>query len=245
MNTYIYDGSFDGLLTSIYEAYYRDEKPQEIVTEEDFQHNMFTNPIYITTDLQKAEKVYNAIRDKISNTALENVFYVFLSELEERGNWIYHYLRLGWKIGWKIDYYLSDNRVLSVHNIADKVKRERHRMLGLIRFRQLRNGLYYAPIETDYNIVGLVAPHFSKRMADQDWMIHDVKRNLAAIFNQQEWVITSVESMQELPVTDQELLYQQLWKNYFENIAIEDRKNSQLQKRNMPARYWKFLTEKI
>jgi hypothetical protein len=37
--------------------------------------------------------------------------------------------------------------------------------------------------------------------------------------------------------------YQGLWKKYFETIAIRERVNPSCQKRFMPVRYWKNLTE--
>jgi probable DNA metabolism protein len=37
---------------------------------------------------------------------------------------------------------------------------------------------------------------------------------------------------------------QQLWQTFFRTIAIPERKNPRLQKSNMPAKYWKYLTEK-
>ena len=37
---YIYDGSFEGLLTAIYEAYYRRQHPDEILSIEDIQENL-------------------------------------------------------------------------------------------------------------------------------------------------------------------------------------------------------------
>ena len=39
------------------------------------------------------------------------------------------------------------------------------------------------------------------------------------------------------------LFYEELWKEYFNNMAIESRKNPKAQKRSMPVRYWKHLTE--
>jgi probable DNA metabolism protein len=37
--------------------------------------------------------------------------------------------------------------------------------------------------------------------------------------------------------------YQDLWKKYFETIAIKERTNPRCQKNFMPVRYWKNLTE--
>jgi probable DNA metabolism protein len=41
-----------------------------------------------------------------------------------------------------------------------------------------------------------------------------------------------------------EKLFQALWKNYFEHIAIKERINPALHKRLLPKRFWKYLPEK-
>ncbi len=241
---YIYDGSFDGLLTAIYEAYYRKERPNKILFEEDFQESLLINKIIINTDEEKAKKVYKAIKDKISNIALKNVFYTYLSEFTDAGKWIYEYLRLGWKIGKDVDLNLSDERVLRIHKIKQKVSRERHLLLGLIRFREIQGNIYYAPIEPEYNVIGLVAPHFANRFADQNWIIHDVKRGLGAVYNTKEWIIRDIDIKEEIIYEESEIKYQQLWKEYFNSIAIKNRINPKLQRSNMPMKYWKYLIEK-
>ncbi|HBG76385.1 MAG TPA: hypothetical protein DDW86_05450 [Clostridiales bacterium] len=42
----------------------------------------------------------------------------------------------------------------------------------------------------------------------------------------------------------EELELQQLWKQYFEGIAIRGRYHPGLQRQFMPRRYWKYLVEK-
>jgi probable DNA metabolism protein len=242
---YIYDGSFDGLLTCIYEAYYRKETPEKILFREDDQENLLVQKIYIDQDKEKAEKVYAAIRTKISSSALRNVFYTFLSEHEDAGSLIYRYIQLGFKVGKDIDSYLSEDRVLDLHKVVQRVRKEKHLMLGLIRFRKLGENLYYASITPDNNILGLVAPHFSKRMADQNWVIHDTQRNMAAIYDQKEWVLTEMALEHSLDINEEEVFYQQLWQQYFKSIAIKNRINPKLQKRYMPKRYWEHLVEKV
>ncbi|MGF7057888.1 TIGR03915 family putative DNA repair protein [Brassicibacter mesophilus] len=241
---YIYDGSFDGLLTAIHEAYYRREQPNRITSEADIQQSFMISKVYIHTDNEKARKVYNSIQSKISAQALENVFYAFLSEVDDSSTAIYQYLRLGWKIGKDIDSHLSNDAVLKVHSICRKVRRENHAMLGLIRFRRLENDIYYSQIEPEYNIIGLAAPHFASRLSNENWVIHDLKRGIAAMYNKNEWIIKDVDTVDELKFEEDEEMYQQLWKEYFKSIAIKNRINPKLQKKNMPIRYWKYLIEK-
>ncbi|RYE25413.1 MAG: DUF4130 domain-containing protein, partial [Sphingobacteriales bacterium] len=39
-------------------------------------------------------------------------------------------------------------------------------------------------------------------------------------------------------------MYQLLWKSYFNNSNIKERKNMKLHIQHIPRRYWKYLTEK-
>ena len=41
-----------------------------------------------------------------------------------------------------------------------------------------------------------------------------------------------------------EELFQKLWKEYFKAINIKERNNPKLHRQNLPARFWKHLTEK-
>ncbi|OZV11218.1 hypothetical protein CIW83_16065 [Tissierella sp. P1] len=241
---YIYDGSFDGLLTSIYEAYYRREDIEDIVPKDSMEENFLVQKVFISTDGEKSRKVYEAIENKISEEALKRVFYAYLSELPRHGITILKYLQLGFKFGPQVDLNLSNDIILKMDNINYKVGMEKHRMLGLIRFKQLENGILYSSIEPDYNIVGLLAPHFASRMMNENWAIHDVKRGIGVLYNKKEWVIKDIEVTDSLMIKEDEEDYQELWKAYFKSIAIQSRINPKLQKRNMPMRYWKHLVEK-
>ena len=240
---FIYDGSFPGLLTAIYEAFYSDNFPEGIFREKNFTDNLFSITKKIETNQNKADKVYDAIRNKISNYTLRTIYYCYLSELDEIEIDLVYYLKLGFKEGAKINKYHSNNQVKKIISARKKVSREAHRMKGLLRFQTLKNGVYYGPMEPDYNIIEILARHFAKRLSDQDWIIHDLSRDIAAIYNQQQWALTPLKET-EIEISNTEQEYQDLWKEFFDNIAIENRKNLKLQQQNMPKKYWKHLIEK-
>lgn len=244
MIIYLYDGTFEGLLTAIYEAYYSGPRPDQIMQEETFQPNLLDETRLITTDNQKADRVYDSIKRRISGTALKNTYGVFLSEDPQAGTLIYRYLRLGWKLGSKVDLNLIHQDVLPVHRLNQRVNRETHRMLGLVRFQLLEKNLYYAPIEPDHNIVAMLAPHFLNRMGEQHWLIHDLKRGIGVLCNGAGWILTDVAEEYLPEMAQEEVHFQSLWKTYFKHIAIPERKNLRLQRSHMPARYWRHLTEK-
>jgi len=244
MNIYLYDGTFEGLLTSIYEAYYLPVKPDQILQENTFEPNLIDEVYQIATDPIKAEKVYGSIESKISPDALRHVYEVFLSEDVDGGTIIYRYLQLGYRIGSKIVQYSVHEDVLPVFKMSQRLWREQHRLLGLVRFKLLENGGYYAPVEPDNNVVALLGPHFAGRMGDLSWMIHDLRRGIAVLGQRGQWVMTTMERGELTGISQEEKEFQTLWRTYYKHIAIPERINPRLQKSHMPVRYWKYLTEK-
>ena len=244
MITYIYDGSFEGLLTCIYDAFYEVEKPDDIVSEMNYVENFLVEKVYIKTDMIKSEKVYEAIENKISHESLKRVFYAYLSELPQSEIMILKYLRLGFQIGPDVNMNLANEHVLNMDNLYKKVGKERHRLVGLLRFKKVKNNILYAQVEPDHNVIALVAPHFQARLSNENFIIHDTKREIAIFYNRDQWVIKDIEIPDPFLVRDMEENYEDLWRVYFNAISIKRKTNIKLQKRNMPMRYWKHLTEK-
>jgi len=245
MLAYVYDGSFEGLLTAIYEAYYRKVVPELVLSRNNLQFNMLYELVEIETDLDKADRVYRSVCDRISHDSLQHVYYVFLSEAPDAGTMIYNYLRFGWKVGSRLDLYMADDRVLKIHTVSRRVEHELHKMMGFARFRLVEGDIFYAPVKPDNNIVELLAPHFAERLSGQKWIIHDAGRGLAALYNRKDWIISDF-SADELPcASKEETEYQKLWKEFFNTLAIPSRYNPGLQRQLMPKRYWQYLTEKL
>lgn len=244
MVNYFYDGTFEGLLTLVYKAYYRHEVPSRISSTESIQQSFLDTNVHIKTDEEKSSKVYKSIREKISYQALKNVYHAYLSEIYDIETHIYQYIRLGFKEGKNVDLHLSDDRVLAVHTAARKVMHEQHLMLGMLRFKQLENNVYYAKYTPDHNITTLISNHFVRRFSDQNWIIHDLKRKYAAVYDRSNCIFIDLDEEFQRGIFNNGDNYEELWKDYFNNICIKERINPKLQRRNMPARYWKHLTEK-
>ncbi len=244
MLTYVYDGSFEGILTAIFEAFYRREEPDRILSEVGLQQDLLMRYVHIDTDAAKSDRVYQSIWQKISEDALKNVYHIFLSEEPDAGTLIYRYLKLGWKMGCKVDLHLSDDTVFKVMDINRRLGFEVHRLFGFVRFRQVEGGVFYSSLKPDHNVVELLAPHFAQRLSDQNWIIHDVRREIAALYNKKEWIVTEF-STNDIPlVTEGEKKYSTLWKEFFKTLAIPSRTNPRLQRQLLPRRYWDHLTEK-
>lgn len=243
---YYYDGTFKGMLSSVFQSYYLPFGPSDIRKKGQMgncQASLF-GEILIETSIEEAERVYNSIIDRISLKCLRNVYYAFLSEEKGIEMKILRYLKLGWTMGARVDDLLTDERVNDIHERAWKVSGERHRYLGFIRFTDI-HGIYYAPFEPSSNILELLCDHFASRLKDQYWVIHDRKRQIAALYDKRSWVIRSFQPSLTPSASKDEVSYRDLWKTYCHSTWIRGRTNLGLQTQNMPKKYWKYLTEKM
>ncbi len=258
MVDYLYDGTFEGFLCCIHAHYYRG-KAAGIYRKDDYQASMLHESRIIETEEEKATRVYEAIERKISKDDLRRIYRVFLSSDENKENLLLAYIRLGFREGDRISLLHSNPIVFDVQQCEHKVSIETHRIKGLARFSALRGGrhpsghsgcgeengteILYCCIEPDHDILEIVADHFSDRLKNNPFIMHDKRRKKAVFASGGSWYISGFTDA-DLPLLGVgEREYRDLWKKYFETIAIPERINPNCQKRFMPVRYWKNLTE--
>jgi probable DNA metabolism protein len=112
--------------------------------------------------------------------------------------------------------------------------------------------LYYAIIQPDYNVLPLISNHFKDRYADQRWLIYDGLRKYGLYYDEHAVSEVQINFTADLNnaqdkntlYDENEILYQQLWKQYFNSVNIKARKNMKLHIQHMPKRYWRYLVEK-
>lgn len=238
---YLYDGTFEGLLTCIYHSYYENHA-QGIYHQDNYQFSMLNDSKIINTDTELSAKVYEAINNKISPLALKQVYHVYLSNHPRKEDLILKYLQIGFRLGKIISGYHTHPDVLPVHSVSRKVSMETHRFYGLTRFRDTGRFLY-ASLEPDHNILVFLADHFADRLARENFVLHDKRRNIAAVYDKKEWYLTDFMFPFDFSTNETESFYQDLWTRYFSHISIESRINLRLQNQFVPKRYRKHIIE--
>ena len=98
-------------------------------------------------------------------------------------------------------------------------------------------------IHLDNNILEPLGNHFINRMPSMNFIIHDKNREICFIYNCKEYRIINSENLKIPEISEQEKTYQNLWKMFFNTIAIKERKNSRCQMQFMPKKYWQDLIE--
>jgi len=249
---FTYNNTFGGFLTVVFECYRRGAYPADIRPEARMQRNVFGEHIFIGSDPGKAERVWRGLREKISGKSRDLPFYAFLSEAEGIEMKLYRFIRRVFSEHFNVETDFGDPDVLFLNQMARKVKREAMRMMQFVRFQRAKDGLYFCGIEPQYDVIPLVINHYKKRFPGQKWIIYDLKRDYGIFYNLkefQELTIAKKEfdtlngALKDEVLNEEEAFYQNLWRVYFRNINIKERKNLRLQRQHMPQRFWRFLPE--
>ena len=162
----------------------------------------------------------------------------------------------------------SDEDVLAVRNTCRRVLHEQLRMKQFIRFQKAKDGTYLAVVSPDHNVLPLITDHFSDRFNDQPWLIYDAKRHYGYYYSltpnpspkgegsKYKVIRVTFEDEASVPfdlsngkmdadiLSENDQLFQDLWRTYFKAICIKERMNPKKQLSDMPRRYWKYMTEK-
>jgi probable DNA metabolism protein len=253
MQTLVYDGSFAGWLSAVFDVFYYKFNDVDICTEKTFNGNVFQQPHIVYTSGAHSQRVWKGLEKKLSSGALHQLHQTFLSEGKGIENQMLQYVQYAFSSPVSMEEDYSHPAVLMITQTAKKVWRETHRMQAFVRFQKTSDELYYAIIEPDYNVLPLIATHFKNRYADQRWMIYDGRRNYGISYDLKELSEVELNFAEQANrgknvsslYEEKEELYQQLWQQYFKSVNIAARKNTKLHVQHMPVRYWKYLPEKM
>lgn len=240
---YIYDGTFEGLLTIVFDSFIKKVIPLGIVSKEDVEPNFLNSFLEFSTDYEKSARIFNGIVKNISYDTLYNCYYAFLSDVKNKEINILKYLLNGFVVGPKIETMLSIDFVFNVHSMRKKMLGEAHKLKGLLRFIEIKDNLFYASIHPSNNVIENLGHHFIRRLPAQNFIIHDKIRNIAFIYNGKEYQIVDASSLKIDCISAEEEKYEDLWRAFFTTIAIKERTNPRLQMQFMPKKYWQDLIE--
>lgn len=253
MIVFIYDKTFEGLLTAVFDAYVRRSFPDALRMEGEPLPLFCEETVTICSDPQKADRVWKGLHKKLSAIPLSMLTMSWLSELPEVDMLLFRYIRKAIDAPRSIEMNFGDPDVLALSKIWKKVSGERHHIMQFLRFQKAADGTYFSAVEPIYNVLPLVVPHLQNRFGDQRWLIYDMRREYGYYYDLKETTEVRFEQkeahllsgfLSEDIMDKDEKLFQQMWKEYFKTIAIKERINPKLHRQNMPARFWKYMTEK-
>ncbi|MCT7540680.1 TIGR03915 family putative DNA repair protein [Aliarcobacter cryaerophilus] len=237
----VYDGTFEGFLSLVYEVYYKKLKPTKIYKTLP-NEILFEEILEINSSKESGIKVLNAIKTKFPKEILEKILNIFMCDSKEFEMALLEYIVIGFKDSKQL-YNINNSCVFYLNNLEKELFRVTHKLTGFIRFEELEDKTLYAKIESKFNVVYFLGRHFLKRFNNQNFIIHDINRKLAFVKIQNDYSIKEVVFFDEPIYSSNEEKFQKLWKSFFSKVTIKERINPKLQTQMVPLLYRTYMSE--
>lgn len=240
---------WENMLTCIYDAWSsrKGHKNIKLLLEPIDQYTLFDEYIHVEGDTLKAEKLMDAINDKLSAYFYRELMYASMAYEEDVLDTIYRCLILGFAYG---NYVLSQVQyrdIMRFRQIRTRVGKEVNHFQEFIRFHRMDNDVYVAHFEPKSRIAVSEGYIFQDRMPSENWIIVDDIHREAVIHPKDQNFYLQMLSPEEyadlLKTEDSNDRYTQMWKNYFDTIAIEQRRNIRCQDNLFPKWTRKHVVE--
>lgn len=219
---------------------YKSETVISIYSEKSYQYSLDGKLVQISLDEPLALRFENFLIANFGMDVYEMLYHVFLCNTSFSPTLISKYILLLKKNGAAYHWNHSDSVVREMHHLEQKVTFEAHRFLGILRFHSFKN-ILIGKIEPDHQILTLLAYHFVDRLKNEDFIILDERHKKALVYEKQMLRLVYLDKIPHLKFEIDE--YENLWKIYFDHIAIEDRQNPKLQQHFVPLKYRKNMIE--
>ena len=237
----VYDGSFEGFLSLVYDVYYKKLTPTKI-------YKTLPNEIIfeeikdIQTSKENSIKVLNAIKSKFPKDIVQKILNIFMCDTREFELNLLEYIIIGFKEAKQL-FNINIPCVFYLNNLEKELFKNVHKMYAFIRFEELEDGSLYGKIESKFNLVYFLGKHFLKRFNNQNFIIHDINRKLAFVKIEDNYSIQEVAYFDEPIYSSNEQKFQKLWKSFFSGVTIKERINPKLQRQMVPLIYRTYMSE--
>ena len=238
--SYLYDGTYAGFLTCVFESYLHREEPADFTLFDQAAASFYPQRA-VETDRERARRVYRAL-DQFGREGKRWAVRGFLTCLPERELWLWRYYQLGFEQKTAVGRHLTHPAVDTVRKAVRHLEGEAHLLTGFVRFSELE-GVLAGTITPKNRVLPLLRPHFCGRYPEERFLLYDKTHQEALVHVPGNWTILPLEDLQLPTAGAEELQYRAMWRKFYDTIAIEGRWNPKCRMTHMPKRYWADMTE--
>lgn len=249
MTIYYCEHEWEAMLTCIYEANASHKGQQNIrlCFGPIEQYNLFDEFIEVQADSEKAQKVVDAVNIRISQYFYSRIAYLAMAQEEDVLDLIYRLLLLGFNYGESVLEMMQYDVVTRANAVYKRYSSEVHHFREFIRFCQAPGDTYIALIEPKSHVVVPLGECFKDRMPSENFMIADTVHSEAIVHMADREcflkILTNEELQRIIEIEKHADKYTDLWKIFFDSIAIKERKNEKCQNNLFPKWMRQHATE--
>lgn len=188
----IYDGSFNGFLTTVYRAFDENIQVADIQKKNIRQNGLFSDTETVFTQMENAKSVWNGIQTK-NHIAIRNIYFAFLSEQKGIEILLYKYIKKLFSPGDMLKLNFTEDLESKINQLAKIVGKEKRYMEGSIKFNTTADDIQLALIQPDNDVLPLISRHYRFQISHKPWLIFDSRRNYGLFYNLQSVELISLD----------------------------------------------------
>ena len=236
--TYLTDGTKECFLTAFLLAF---SDGDALVSSSPTQLSLGQKTVFVSADAARAARAEERLLS-FDKDCMNDLSLLLRSGMSGREQIAFRYFRLLAQQKRPVRDMLAEEDILSASECIRKVTHEIHRLHGFVRFLESASGALYAPLSPVNDVVDLLVPHFRARLTGYPFVLHDVGRRKAAVYDGTH-VFTAPLDRAEVALAADEEAWQNLWRKYYRSVNIPSRERLKQMRGYMPVRYWKFMPE--
>lgn len=178
----IYDGSFNGFLTTVYRSFDENIQVADIQKNSISQNGLFSDTETVFTQMENAKSVWNGIQSK-SHVAIRNIYFAFLSEQKGIEILLFKYVKKLFSPSTMLALNFTDDLESKINQLAKTVGKEKQFMEASVKFNSTADAVEFAIVKPDNDILPLISRHYRFQLSDKPWLIFDSKRNYGLYYN--------------------------------------------------------------
>lgn len=229
--SYIYDGTYNGLLTCVFTCYEDKFIPAGVLTDATL---LPSKRIY--TDKVKAARVARGVARTMGSAAENMIRNAYLSDFKDKELAVIRFIVRGMAVGISVCRDLAHPDVARISEISRAVGREARMCLERLKF-SLISGVLVSVVQPTHNILPLIGRHFVGRFPNEDFFIYDNVHKQGVTYAKGKLSLAEIDDFTPGDIDDEEELCCRLWKIFYDTVEIKPRRNEKLMKQHMPRRY--------
>ena len=247
---YICQDTITGICSALYDAW-KEARDQEAGVElkGKIQQRLFCEYREVTESESKSAALQRMIKRNLGYNTYWDIYHAILSDDDEKAEVVFRMMQQARKLedSTRIMEHLGNPDVARVFELSRRVSNEAHAYKEFIRFRELENRVLFSEITPKSQVLTCIAGHFADRFPLENWMIYDKTHETFLIHvERRPWKLVRGEMLNmdaASRVTEEQRKYEELWRGFFNSIAIKERENPRLQQTHLPKRYRREMTE--
>ena len=218
----IYDGSFNGFLTTVFKVFNEKWIVLDIQKNNGKQRELFSDTETITTEIALAKRVWDGIEKK-SHETIKTIYFAYQSEAKGIEFLLFRYIKQLFFPTIGSPWSIEGEDLSKIKQLAKLVGSEKRHMESFVNMYPSKDAVYFAVIAPDYDVLPLISKYFKSKYRDQHWMVYDSKRGYGIYYEGYKVELISLDLGEYYKNSD---FYSNLLKN--DGRGVSDISNSYL-----------------